>query len=78
LRRAATSIPLNIVEGFGRKTVADFKHFLRNSVGSCNEVTVIVEILRDLGYIEEELYRQILSQYEIVGKQLTTLIKEWK
>ena len=38
LRRAATSIPLNIAEGYGRKSSeAEFKHFVRNGLGSCNE-----------------------------------------
>ena len=47
MRRAATSIPLNIAEGYGRKsTAADFKAFLRIALGSCNEVMVLIEMIK--------------------------------
>ena len=78
LRRSAVSIPLNIAEGYGRKnSKAEFKHFLRNSLGSCNEVRVLLDMLKDLSYIDNELYEQLGEDYDILGKQLNTLIQRW-
>ena len=79
LRRAAVSIPLNIAEGYGRKdSKAEFRHFLRNALGSCNEVQVLLNMIKDLGYIQEEIYTGFAPNYEIVGKQLNKLIQNWK
>ena len=76
LRRAAISIPANIAEGYGRKnSAAEFKHFLRNSLGSCNEVQVLLSIGKDLGY---GITEDIVSKYEELGKQLYKLIEVWK
>ena len=78
IRRAVVSIPLNIAEGYGRKdSVKEFKHFLRNSLGSCNEVQVLLNMLKDLSYIEQACYDSFKDEYDILGKQLNTLIKKW-
>ena len=74
LRRASVSIVLNIAEGYGRKdSQREFQYFLRNALGSCNEVRVLLELIRDIGYLTEPKYLQIEEQYEIVGKQLYRL-----
>ncbi len=74
MRRAAISITLNIAEGYGRKDSAgEFQHFLRNALGSCNEVRVLAEVCRDLGYIDDAMYSSLEKEYEIVGKQLYRL-----
>ena len=74
LRRSAVSIVLNIAEGYGRKDSAgEFQHFLRNALGSCNEARVLLELCRDLGYIEETIYQELEAKYEVVGKQLYRL-----
>ena len=55
LRRATLSIVLNIAEGYGRKdTKAEFQHFLRIALGSCNETLVLLEMSKDLNYLTEE------------------------
>ena len=73
------SIPLNIAEGYGRKdSGAEFKHFLRNALGSCNEVSVLLDMVRDLKYLDEKLYQEFRESYEILGKQLNKLIRNWK
>ncbi len=79
IQRAVVSIPLNIAEGYGRKeSKAEFKHFLRNGLGSCNEVQVLLNMLKDLGYIEANAYDSFKGEYEILGKQLNKLISTWQ
>ncbi|WP_218921357.1 four helix bundle protein [Bacillus massilinigeriensis] len=79
LRRASTSIPLNLAEGYGKKqSTADFKRFILMALGSCNEVQVLLEFVRDFGYISSERFEQLWGQYEQLGKQLSNLHKIWK
>jgi four helix bundle protein len=79
LRRAASSVPINIAEGYGRKRSAeDFKRFLVIALGSCNEVSVILDLALDLGYLAKEEHARWRSQYDEIGKMLNRLIQVWK
>ena len=78
LRKAALSIVLNIAEGYGKQSVADFKRFLSISIGSCNETCVILDLLKDLGYIEEGHHNKWKEQYKILGKRLYRLRENWR
>ena len=79
LRRAATSIPMNIAEGYGRKRSAEeFKHFLSIANGSCNEVSVILALAKDLGYLEIKTYAALQKECEEVGKGINKLIQVWR
>ena len=79
IRRAAMSVPLNIAEGYGKKdSEADFKRFLRMAVGSCNEMEVLMDMSKDLGYIEENAHREMTEEYIVLRKQIITLIEKWK
>jgi len=74
LKRAAVSIPSNIAEGQGRRTSKDFIHFLFVANGSSREVETQTIIARRLGYLNEEVERQLLSRCAEVGKILYGLI----
>ena len=75
MRRAAISVPLNIAEGYGRKIHQnDFKSFLINALGSCNEMQVLLEMVRDLGYITQE-YDEFVDVYDHLGRQITKFIQ---
>ena len=70
LRRAATSIPMNIAEGYGRLSKLEMGRFVKMAIGSCNEIKVILEISKDLKYIEGNEYQQYEERYEVLGKRL--------
>jgi len=79
LRRAAMSIPMNIAEGYGKKeSILDFKRFLRMSLGSCNEVLVLLDLSKDLGYIAQDQHEKLIERYNVLGRRMSTLIQKWK
>ena len=78
VKRASMSIPLNIAEGYGkRESTKEFKRFLRMSVGSVNEMEVLIELLKDLEHISAQEYREMLDRYKTVGKRINAMIKSW-
>ena len=78
LRRASKSIALNIAEGYGRNYVTEFKRFLKISLGSNNEVLVLLDYCKDLGYLIPSDHANFADQYVQVGKMLHKLIQVWK
>lgn len=74
LQRAVVSISSNVAEGAGRPTDADFAHFLDNALGSANEVETQLLISKNIGYITEEIFNQLMENLTGIQKQLTGLI----
>ncbi len=79
IKRASTSIPLNIAEGYGkRENASEFKRFLLMAIGSCDEMKVLLDISKDLGYIDEEYHQEKEQEYEEIGKMLRGLRNNWR
>ena len=77
MRRASTSIPLNIAEGYAkRSSQEEFKRFLLMAIGSANEMSVLLEYSKDLGYISLSKYEKAEKEYDEIGKMLSSLIKK--
>jgi four helix bundle protein len=54
MRRAARSIPANIVEGWGKRaSTLEFKRYLQIAIGSCDEARMWLDLSSDEGYISE-------------------------
>ena len=78
IRRSASSIPANIVEGQARQTTKEYIQFLYNARGSLAETKYHLRLAKDLGYIEEEKYESLIDNYDTVGKMLNGLINSLK
>lgn len=73
LRRSASSVPTNIVEGFKRKSNRDFAHFLNLADASLEETKYHVILSRDLKYINERQFETLNSICDEVGRMLNGL-----
>jgi four helix bundle protein len=73
LRRAAYSIPLNLVEGAARSGAKDFGYFLNIAIGSCEEARYLVSLAGRLGYLPEDSRRALAGDYEKVKMMLVKL-----
>ena len=78
IRRAAVSVVLNIVEGYGRQSKEEFKRFLKISLGSLYETKTLLQLSKDLKYINNETYTTLEKQYDTLAKRIYTLIKKWQ
>lgn len=74
IRRAATSVHLNIAEGSSRKSLADRKRFFEISRGSLIEIDAALDISADLGYFKIESIQSLGEALIKCFKLLTGLI----
>lgn len=74
LQRAVVSISSNIAEGSAKPSDAEFAHFLDTALGSAFEVETQLQIAKNVGYINEELYNNLLTEINNIEKQINSLI----
>ena len=75
IRRASMSIPINVAEGCGRNTDADFVRFLQMTMGSASETEYQLILAHDLGFLPKDLYEKLHSGVEEVKRMLASLLK---
>ena len=74
IRRAATSIPANIAEGWGREGTREYIQFLRVAQGSLKELETHLILSRRVGLAAEADVTPILALCTEVGKMTRSLI----
>ena len=72
MRRAASSIPANIAEGFTKRGKKDKINFYNISQGSLEELKYFLILSKDLNYIRDE--KPLYELGEEIGKMLHSLI----
>lgn len=78
IRRAASSIPANIVEGYGRRSDVEMKRFFQIARGSATELEYHLLLSRDLGYLAATKYDFLLQEIAEVEKMLTAFTAKLK
>ena len=73
IRRSFASIGYNISEGSGRNSDKEFANFINIALGSSNEAENQLILAKDLNYINESDYQNILEELIILKKKLVTL-----
>jgi four helix bundle protein len=75
LRRAALSVPTNIVEGYGRQGKKELKQFVNISLGSLAEARYLLYFSERLGYLQAKQRMLLNDLAEQVGKLLWKFYK---
>jgi len=75
MRRAAVSIPSNIVEGCSRASEKDYQRFIEIAFGSCRELHYQATLSHQLGYLSKDDYAELDLQLEELEKVLGALYR---
>ncbi|MFA5132241.1 MAG: four helix bundle protein [Candidatus Paceibacterota bacterium] len=78
IQRAAVSVTCNIAEGFGRRGQKEKVQFYYIAHGSLTETQNLLFILRDTGFISQELAVSVFAQTAKVQSLLNGLIRSTK
>src|ERR1043165_2962504 len=76
IRRAATSIPANIAEGYGRGSRKEYVQFLLIAQGSLKELETHLIVSQRLSYGTTAQTEAILADTAEIGRMLTALIRK--
>ena len=76
INRAVLSIPTNIAEGCGRNSQKEFIRFLNISSGSATELDYLFLAAKDLGFICENDYVNLISELTDIRKMIFALIQK--
>jgi four helix bundle protein len=75
IRRAAVSIPSNLLEGANRLNSKEYRQFVGISRGSAAELKYQLLLSKDLGYLSEDIFIGINEEIKIIGRMLYGLAK---
>ncbi|MCF8262641.1 MAG: four helix bundle protein [Melioribacteraceae bacterium] len=74
IRRAAISVPANIVEGHARRSRKEFLNFLNIAHGSLEELKYLLLLSRELNYLDENEY----SEYSMITTEVSKILYGFK
>lgn len=73
IRRAAVSVPTNIVEGCGRASEADYLRFLDIALASCRELAYLVGLSQQLKFLDDRTGAQLAEEADHTAATLSAL-----
>jgi four helix bundle protein len=73
MRRASASIAANLAEGCGRRSDGEMDRFVQIAMGSGAELSYHFLLARDLGLLEDKLYRGLDSDLGAIMRMMSSL-----
>lgn len=78
LRRCTISVTSNIAEGFSRQSYKEKVQFYSIALGSVTELQNQIIMAKDIGYLPEKNFEEIINQSIVAHKLINGLIKSSK
>lgn len=78
LRRAALSVPTNIIEGYARASRNEFRHFLSIALGSLAEIGYLLEFSFKQKLVSEKDFQLLIALKEECGRLIWRLYQSQK
>lgn len=75
LQRAVVSISSNIAEGAAKPSDIEFAHFLDTALGSAFEVETQLLISKNVGYLNNVVYDNLMKDLNEIERQVNGLIQ---
>jgi four helix bundle protein len=73
IRRAAVSVPTNIVEGCARASEGDYLRFLDIAFASSRELLYLIDLSARLGLLDENTRRELINLGDRTAGKLSAL-----
>ncbi len=78
MRRASSSVGMNIAEGCCRKGNIELGRFLQIAMGSASELEYQLLLAHDLNYLQKSEYEKLAAQAVEVKRMLSSLVQKVK
>jgi four helix bundle protein len=75
IRRAAVSVPTNVVEGCARRSTRDYVHFLVLALGSATETRYLPALAHRLGMMGSAEHDDLEPRYRELVRSLESLVR---
>lgn len=80
MRRAAKGAPSLISEGFAKRyQKKNWQRYIDDTIGECNEMSHHLSVCIDVypQFVNTNSCKELISNYDLAGKQLTKLKQAW-
>jgi four helix bundle protein len=76
-REASMATVLNLAESTARMTHSEKKQFLTLARGNINACVALMELAKELGWLEQTVFEQFYGRYEQMSKMMLGMIRSF-
>lgn len=76
-RKASMGTVLNLAESTARMTHTEKKHFLTMARGNINSCVALIELAKEIGWIDQDTFDHFYGRYEQMSKMMLGMIRSF-